>query len=193
MGTEAFLDNQDLWACDLRPATSAVHTSHPHIMALPSPSSPLSTHLHRHATCTSPSLLPLSACQSHLPVLFKLVFGIRDLISWGTSWMKWPKGGNRSLPTQGFLESRVELHSEVLVRVDWASAEVWNRYRSGHTGTCSSCARFPLPRYGQRVLDNSKPVRGLANSWMLAEESCPLLHNPVSSCFRYELIWRDME
>lgn len=38
--------------------------------------------------------------------------------------MKWPKGGNRSLPTQGFLESRVELHSEVLVRVDWASAEV---------------------------------------------------------------------
>lgn len=35
MGTEAFLDNRDLGACDLSPATSAAHSHIPHVPALP--------------------------------------------------------------------------------------------------------------------------------------------------------------
>lgn len=140
MGTEAFLDNQDLWACDLSPATSAVPTSHPHIVALPS------THINTstaHARSTVRPLLPLWAYQSQLPVLFKLAFYIGGLSSESLNCERDGKRKQAVYPhgtVSPMLSCPVKSESET----DGAAPEVRSCHRSAHAGTRSSCALFPF-------------------------------------------------
>lgn len=84
MGTEAFLDNRDLRACELSPAMSAAHavtSVHKGTSSKIKCSCPI-------ATCPLPGVFytlshhcHLLICRSHLPAVFKLVFDIRDLSS----------------------------------------------------------------------------------------------------------------